>query len=104
MIEKADIYIKVKQNKLQLQNGLAYLDKLILRAEVSVAADPVAMGFDEVRLLLDVALLHVLQVLHLLHQLLMGRSVGRTASTAASVMTSEDHVTAVLVRMVVTYQ
>ncbi len=76
---------------------------MILRSEVSVATDPMAMSLDEVRLFFHVAVFHLLQVLHLLHQLVMRRGVRRTAS-AASVMTSEDHVTTVLVRMVVTYK
>ena len=39
---------------------LSYLDKLILGPEVPVAADPVAVGLDEVGLLLHVQVLEIL--------------------------------------------
>ena len=47
------------QKVLQLcKNYSFYLNKLILSPEVSVTAEPVAVGFDEVGLLLHVQVFH----------------------------------------------
>ena len=70
---------------------------MILSSEISVTSDPVAMRLDEVRLLLDVWLLHVL------HRLIRVRRRWRH-SASAMVASAEVKLTLVFVRMIVAQQ